>query len=245
LFLLAIALAWEIAARMHSNPNLPPFVEIIRTLIEQAGPMAKALAITLRRAGTGFAIALIVMLPLGVVLGRIRLLGDVVEPVLEFLRPLPPIAVVPLAMILLGIGDAAKMVVVVYGASFPILINTIDAVRAQDPMLARVARSLRLSAAERMALVDLPSALPRIVAGIRLSITVALLLTVVSEIILSTDGLGAYLLNAQFSFSVAKVLATLLVISVVAVIINTLTLLIVRRALAWHFRRSSMNAGTA
>lgn len=137
-------------------------------------------------------------------------------------------------MIFLGIGDAAKIAVVAYGASFPILINTIDAVRSLHPMLSHVARSLRLSRAERMRLVDLPAALPRIAAGIRLSITISLLLAVVAEMLLSTDGLGAFLIRSQESFRIDDVLAALLLIVLVALVVNFTTEAIQRKLLAWY-----------
>jgi ABC-type nitrate/sulfonate/bicarbonate transport system permease component len=137
-------------------------------------------------------------------------------------------------MIFLGIGDAAKIAVVAYGASFPILINAIDAVRSLDPMLSHVARSLRLTRAERMRLVDLPAALPRIAAGIRLSITISLLLAVVAEMLLSTDGLGAFLIRSQESFRIDDVLAALLLIVLVALVVNIMTEAIQSKLLAWH-----------
>jgi ABC-type nitrate/sulfonate/bicarbonate transport system permease component len=141
---------------------------------------------------------------------------------------------------LLGIGDAAKLVVVVWGASFPIVINTIDAVKVQDPMQARLARSLRLTTWERMTMIDLPAALPRIFAGIKLGITVALLLTVVSEIIVSTNGLGDYLRIAQSDFSMTRVMTALIVIAIVSVIVNGATNWANRRLLDWHYRRSEL-----
>lgn len=240
LFILAILVIWEIWARLLGSFFFPTFTDVLANMWENRVDLLTSTLITLRRAGIGFLIALVVMLPFGIVLGRIRILGEIVEPVLEFFRPLPPIAVVPLAIMVLGIGDAAKLVVVVWGASFPILINTIDAVKVQDPMQARLARSLRLSNFERMTLIDLPAALPRIFAGIRLSITVALLLTVVSEIIVSTDGIGDYLRIAQSDFSMAKIVSTLIVIAIMALCVNAITNFANRKLLDWHFKRSAM-----
>ena len=146
----------------------------------------------------------------------------------------------PLAIMALGIGDAAKLVVVVWGAAFPIVINTIDAVKVQDPMQARLGRSLRLTRWERMALIDLPAALPRIFAGIKIGITVALLLTVVSEIIVSTNGLGDYLRVAQSDFSMTRVMTAIIVIAILSLIVNSATSWANRRLLDWHYRRSAI-----
>ena len=148
---------------------------VVATLIDDRGVLLNEVGQTPLRAAAGFGLALGTTLPLGIPLGRVRALGDIVEPVIELVRPLPPIAIIPVWMIFLGIGDAAKIAVVAYGASFPILINTIDAVRSLHLMLSHVARSLRLTRAERMRFVDLPAALPRIAAGIRLSIAISLL----------------------------------------------------------------------
>ena len=107
-------------------------------------------------------------------------------------------------------------------------------------MLSHVARSLRLTRDERMRLIDLPAALPRIVAGIRLSIAISVLLAVVAEMLLSTDGLGAFLMRAQESFRIADVLATLLLIVLVALIVNLATHAVERKALTWHHARGGV-----
>ncbi|HVC54630.1 MAG TPA: ABC transporter permease [Stellaceae bacterium] len=237
LFLAALAGLWQAATFLDPSPTFPGFAAVVGALVVDRGELFGELGYTLLRAGAGFALALATMLPLGILLGRVRALGDVVEPVIELVRPLPPIAIIPVSMIFLGIGDAAKIAVVAYGASFPILINAIDAVRSLDPMLSHVARSLRLTGAERMRLVDLPAALPRIVAGIRLSIAVSLLLAVVAEMLLSTDGLGAFLVRAQESFRIDDVLAALLLIVLVALLVNLATHLLERQVLAWHHAR--------
>lgn len=243
LFLLAAALVWELAADWVKNINFPSFHAVVLTLVQDRAELLHQTLITLRRAASGFLIALLLAMPMGLMMGRFKLLRDLVEPVVEFLRPLPPIAVVPLAMVFLGLGDAAKLVVVVYGSAFPILINAMDAVRAQDPMQARLARSLKLSWIERVALVDLPAALPRIMAGVRLSISVALLLTVASELIISSDGLGNYLVQAQSGFQVAAVMAALLVISAVAIAVNASVKRLSDRWLSWSQRRSALVDG--
>lgn len=234
LLLAALAGIWQFAAFVEHSPTFPSFVTVVGTLVVNRGALLNELGHTLLRAAAGLGLALGTMLPLGIFFGRVRSIGDIVEPVIELIRPLPPIALIPVWMIFLGIGDAAKIAVVAYGASFPILINTIDAVRSLHPMLSHVARSLRLTRAERMRLVDLPAALPRIVAGIRLSITISLLLAVVAEMLLSTNGLGAFLIRSQESFRIDDVLAALLLIVLVALLLNITTEAIQRKLLAWH-----------
>lgn len=237
LFLLALASAWQVAALAIGSPSFPGFAQVIHAAVTNHAVFALEMSRTLMRAGAGFALALMTMLPLGIVLGRVRAMGDLAEPVIELIRPLPPIAVVPVAMILLGIGDAAKISVIAYGAAFPILINTIEAVRASHPMLSNVARALRLTPFETMRLIDLPAALPQIVSGVRLSVAASVLVAVVAEMMLSTDGMGMFLMRAQERFEIANGLAGLLIIALMALAINSAVLAIERRLLRWHYAR--------
>ena len=237
-FLAALAGVWQAAAMAMGSRGFPGFLDVARVLIVDAPTIGGALAITLGRAFAGFAIALIIALPSGIVLGRVRKLRELAEPVIELIRPLPAIAVIPVGMIFFGIGSAAKIAVVVYGAAFPILINAMEAVSGAHPMLETVARSFGLSRVAIMAEIDLPAALPQIVAGIRISLALSVLLAVVSEMILSSDGLGTYLVRAQQNFELSRVLAALLVIALTALAINAALLTVERRLLAWHHARA-------
>lgn len=237
-FLVVLALIWEASARVYGSPNFPALSRVFEALITNHAVIAGETLHTLRRAAIGFLLALVTMLPLGILLGRVRILGQIVEPVLELIRPLPPIAIVPVALLFLGTGDEARIAVVAYGCAFPILINAIDAVRGAHPMLARVSRALRLSRLEQMWLVDLPAALPQIMAGVRISIAFAVLLAVVSEMLLSSNGLGTFIVRAQERFQVANGLAGILVIAAIALVINALLRRIDERLLSWHIARS-------
>ncbi len=237
LFLIALAILWEVTARLSPSPNFPAFSTVVVTLVTNFDVIAFETLQTLKRAVIGFLIALATMLPLGVFLGRVKAAGDIVEPVIEFIRPLPPIAMIPVAMIFLGIGDPARIAVVAYGCAFPILINAMEAVRGAHPMLGNVARSLRLTSAEQMRLIDLPAALPQIMAGVRISIATALLLSVVAEMLLAANGLGTFIVRAQERFQIAQNLAALLTIVILALIINALLEGADRKLLAWHHER--------
>lgn len=239
LFLIALAILWEIAARASPSPNFPAFSTVVATLFANFDVIALETLQTLKRAAIGFLIALATMLPLGVFLGRVKAAGDIVEPVIEFIRPLPPIAMIPVAMIFLGIGDPARIAVIAYGCAFPILINAMEAVRGAHPMLGNVARSLRLTRGEQMRLIDLPAALPQIMAGVRISIATALLLSVVAEMLLAANGLGTFIVRAQERFQIAQNLAALLTIVILALIINILLERADRKLLAWHHERHS------
>jgi NitT/TauT family transport system permease protein len=238
-FIGAIAVAWEIAAGATQSPNFPTFSTVVLTLVGNFDAIAIDLGYTLKRAALGFALALTIMMPLGIFLGRVKTAGEIAEPIIEFIRPLPPIAIVPVAMIFLGIDDSARIAVVAYGASFPILINSIEAVRGAHPMLGYVARSLRLTRVERMTLIDFPAALPQIMAGIRISIATAILLSVAAEMLLASNGIGTFIVRAQERFQIAKNLAALLAIVILSLCVNALLQLADRKLLAWHHGRTT------
>ncbi len=239
-FMAALLLAWEISARAAGSPSYPGLAAVLQALWEDLPVLAPQVGITLWRAGAGFALALAMMLPLGIFIGRTPRMGQYLEPLIDMLRPLPPLAIVPVAMLLAGTGSVAKIGVVFYGASFPLLINAIDATRATQPMLVNAGRSMGLSRLEIMRHIDLPAALPQIMAGVRLSVALSLLIGVSSEMLLSTDGLGNYLMRAQEQFRIASGLAAIVLIALVSLAINTLVLRTERRLLAWHHARQAM-----
>lgn len=231
----AVVIGWEMAARALANPNFPAFSRVIEALAQNGGVIAAEMAHTLRRALSGLALAIASMIPLGILIGRVRVLGDVFEPLIDMLRPLPPPAIIPVVMLFAGIGDMAKITVIFYTCAFPILIHAIDGVRGTHPMLGSVARSMRLTRLESMMLMDLPAALPVLMIGIRLAVGAALLVSVTSEMLISTDGIGVYLLKSQEHFRMADGLAGILVIAAVGWCVNAVVLALDRRLLHWHY----------
>ncbi|MDE2364795.1 MAG: ABC transporter permease subunit, partial [Hyphomicrobiales bacterium] len=197
---------------------------------------------TLRRAAIGLLIAAATMIPAGAAIGRVALLGEIFEPIVNMLRPLPPPAVAPIALLFAGAGDGGKIAMIVFTCAFPILIGTIDGVRANHPMLINVARSLRLSRVETLAFIDLPAALPIIMTGLRLAVAAALLVSVISEMLLTTNGIGVYLLRAQENFRIADGLAGVVAIALVGFVVNNLFVRLDRKLLAWHYATTGEGA---
>lgn len=239
-FIAALLLAWELAARAVASPSFPSLSAVLATLGQDGGLLAGQMTITLARAAAGFALALATMLPLGIFIGRTRAVAPFVEPLIDLLRPLPPLAIVPVAMLFMGTGSAAKIAVIFYSASFPLLLNAIDATRATHPLLIQVGRSIGLTRAEIMRRIDLPAALPQIMAGVRQSVALALLISVSAEMLLSTDGVGNYLMRAQEQFHIAGGLACIVVVALVSLAVNTGVRWIERRLLAWHHERHAL-----
>ncbi|MEO5321943.1 ABC transporter permease subunit [Mesorhizobium sp. CC13] len=243
LFLVALTLAWEVLARLNGTPNMPTVGAVIGSLWHDAGLLATEASYTLGRALAGLAIALLAGIPLGIAFGRIRLLGDLAMPAFDLLRPLPPIAIAPVAMIFAGTGTAAKVAVIAYGCLFPILITTFDAVRTTQPQLVQSARALGMNRLEIMWLIDFPSELPRMMTGVRISLALCLLIAVSTELLLSSNGLGAYIMRAQQLFRIADGLAALAVIAALGLAIGRIYALVDRRLLAWHHERLALAGG--
>lgn len=242
LLLAVLAGCWELAAAWAQSPVFPGFSAVVVAFFTHGQELADALGVTLVRAAAGFFLALVTMLPLGIFLGRMRRVAAYVEPVIDMVRPLPPLAVVPVAMLFAGTGSWAKILVVFYGASFPILINAIDATRSVHPLLVQVGRSIGLSRAEIMLRLDLPAALPQIFGGMRISVAMSLLISVGAEMLLSSNGIGNFIVVAQEQFQIATGLATILVIALVVLVIEALFMRAEHHLLAWHYRRGALSS---
>lgn len=238
-----LALAWEAIPRALGSTHFPPLSSVAMALVANGPEIAGHVANTLRRAATGFTLALVTMIPLGIVVARSRLLAQIVEPVVDLLRPLPPIAIIPVVMLFAGIEDAAKITVVTFAAAFPILIHAIDGVRGIHPMFATVSKALRLSRFESRFAVDLRAVLPVVFTGLRLAVANALLVAVTSEMLMSTNGIGLFILNSQERFRVADGLAGILVVAMLGWIINRLLIAADRHLLAWHYATTGDHQG--
>src|SRR5579871_4112181 len=172
----ALVLAlWQLVSWHYHTVLFPGPWQTSIAIVQNFPTIAAELVNTLRRAFTALGLSVLVMVPFGIACGRLRWLGLIVDPILEFLVTIPPPAVIPIVMLLAGIGDVAKIAVISYAMVPNILINTIETVRQAPPMLERVGRSLRFSRVEQMALIDLPAAMPGIVTGLRLGVTASLL----------------------------------------------------------------------
>lgn len=233
---LALVVLWQLLSLHMASPLFPGPVKVAYAITGNYAVIARELGHTLLRAAIGFAVAAALMIPLGVVLGRIPVIGKLLEPVMDMLATLPPPAIIPLIMLFAGTGDWAKIVIIAYAAAVPMLMNTYEASHSIHPMLNRVAKSLQLSRFETMLHIDLPSSLPMIVTGARLAIASSLLVSVTSEMLLATNGIGVYLQRSQEYFRIDAGLAGLVFISVAGLLINAAVAKLERRWLFWHYR---------
>lgn len=235
---LALLILWQLISLTKGSPLFPGPYEVAVAAVRNWSAITSQLGTTLMRAAIGFAVALVTMVPLGIALGRFHTIGKLFEPLVNMIATLPPPAVIPLVMLFSGTGDAAKIVIIAYAAAVPLLINTYEASHTLHPVLNRVGKSLRLTKLETMLLVDFPTSLPMIASGARLAIASSLLVSVTSEMLLATDGIGVFLQRSQEYFKIDAGLAGIAAISLVGLIINSLAFRLEKRWLFWHYRES-------
>jgi sulfonate transport system permease protein len=167
----------------------------------------------------GYALAVVIGVAVGLVLGSLPRLLDAVEPELEFFRAVPAVALLPVAVILLGLGDAMRISVIAFGAVWPVLINTLAAVAGIDPVQRDAQNAFRLPATTRLR-IRLGAATPQILAGARVSLSVAVVLIVVSEMEGADRGIGNFLLATQRSFALTDMWTGMVVLGVVGYLLN-------------------------
>ncbi len=193
------------------------------------GSMLLATAQTLFAAVTGLLLGGSVGLGLGLLFGLVHPVDRLMEVTVEAIRPIPSVALIPIALLALGFGARMEIVIVAFSCIWPVLILTRAAVAGVEPQLAEVARVLRLSPGRRIAAIVLPAAMPRLVVAFRLALGVALVVAVTVEIAADPEGLGNAIMVAQQALQPALMLATLVWIGLVGVALNGLTSMAQRR----------------
>lgn len=236
--LLGFALLLELAPRVGLVPAryAPPTSEILRTLAEQLGEDRFWLAVadTLRTWLLGLAIAVALGVALGVFIGTVPVLRAATASTIEFLRPIPSVALIPLVVVLWGSTITSTLVLVVYASFWQVLVQVLHGVADIDPVAQDTARSYRLGRWQRVRYLVWPTALPYVATGVRLAATVALILTITGELVIGSPGLGREIATARSSGAVAVMYALIVVTGLFGVAANMATRAAERRALHWH-----------
>jgi ABC-type nitrate/sulfonate/bicarbonate transport system permease component len=189
-------------------------------LLAKSGRLYPALSATTITLLLGLAVAVLIGTGMGLFIGVFPRLSRAFGPLLEFLRSIPPPAIVPVAILFMGYDERMKLTVVVLAAIWPILLNTSSAAERVHPLLLDVARSFRLSAFDRMRLIILPSVVPAILLGIRVALPVAIVVTLLVEILTSIEGIGALMIGAQRNFQSSQVYGLLVLIGLFGLLLN-------------------------
>jgi ABC-type nitrate/sulfonate/bicarbonate transport system permease component len=170
-------------------------------------------------------------------MGRIAALYNLLEPLVEVLRPLPKAALLPPLILFLGLGDAMKMTIIGLGVFFPVLINTVQGVRGVDPVLVDTGRTLRCGRLALLAKVVLPASMPLILAGMRVALGLGLILVVIAEMLAGTGGLGYVVIDMQRSFRVQEMYAWIVILAVLGYALNAVFVTLERRVIHWALAR--------
>jgi ABC-type nitrate/sulfonate/bicarbonate transport system permease component len=234
---IAILAVWQLWTAQAHSPKFPRLSTILvqfqhMWLFSEFGTHVVP---SLERIGAGFAIGVAVGVLLGVPLGLSPLLRKLAMPHIEYWRAMPPPALLPISVVLLkSIGNTQKIAFIAFFCLFPVLLNTIDGVRSIDPTLVDTARSFRVPWAQRIRRVVLPAAMPQIVAGMRNSLALAVIMMVLSEYFAATSGVGYVLLISKNTFQLGPMWAAIVLIGLLGYLLNAIFLLVERRVLAWH-----------
>jgi NitT/TauT family transport system permease protein len=242
---IAVLLAlWEVLPRIRTGPDaylvepslLPPFSDVAQAwwgmLLD--GTLVDNTRESLVRSLTGFGLAVVAGVPLGLAIAWWRPVRELLNPLLEVLRNTAPLALLPMFTLLLGIGETSKIALVFYACLFPIVLNTILGVRTVDPLLVKASRSLGLPPVRLFQKVVLPSAVPSIFTGVRQAGAASILVLLAAEMVGAKAGLG-YLVNyTQFNFMIPQMYAGILTISAVGLVFNGALVALERRASRWR-----------
>ena len=219
-----LLVVWWFASSRSTSVYFPPLADILDRfqqvwLFERFDSDAVPTLINL---GIGFLVAVVVAIILGVLIGSIPLLAEAIAPLLELMRATPVVALLPIGLLVFGLGPSFQIVMVAFGALWPVLLNTIDGVGSIDPTVQDVTRTYRLTWWLRLTRVILPTAGPNIIAGMRIALSLSVTVVILSELVGSTEGIGYVIRSAQDQFSIADVWAGMVLLGIIGYLINVL-----------------------
>jgi ABC-type nitrate/sulfonate/bicarbonate transport system permease component len=236
-----LGLWWLLSAAALVNPVLlpsPPDVFNSFVSLTLDGTLPAHIWASLLRVVEGFVLALAVALPVGIAMGMSQIVRGLLEPILELIRPIPPIAIIPLAMLWFGIDEFSKVFIIMYGAFFPILVNTMAGFGEVDPIHIRAVQTLGATRRQIYRDVIIRSAFPYMVVGARLGMGMAFIVLVAAELIASSVGLGYLINDARYRFRTEEIFLGMACIGVIGFILNSLLLNAERRVLRWKTDRA-------
>lgn len=231
-----LALWWLVTALgLVDKVLLPTPAEFGRELVRTAvdGSLARHVGISLLRVVEGFGIALVLAVPFGILMGSSATARGLLEPVVELLRPIPPIAMIPLAILWFGIDELSKVLIIAYGAFFPILLNTMAGFREVDRVHIRAAQTLGATRVQIFRDVVLRSAYPMIVVGARLGMGMAFIVLVAAELVASDAGLGYLINDGRYNFRTEQIFLGMASIGVLGFLLNKALIQTERHLLKW------------
>lgn len=237
--LLALLGMWQISALWWvESPNWPPVTAIVVAFFNglASGEILQVFGSSMWRMLVGYLAGAIVGVSIGLLMARQRWIDAALTPLIELLRPIPMPAIIPPLILLLGIDHTMKIFAVAFATFFPVLVNTAGGVRSVDRTLLDVARTFQQGGSRTVFRVILPAAMPYIFAGLRTSLALALIVTVVAEMIAGSEGIGYYVITMQYAMRAADMYAAIFALAAVGYTLNFITLQVERRVLHWYQR---------
>lgn len=236
---------WQLATGSGSNPYFLPPSTVVSFMYHQwfDGPASHLwltpdatgnLLPSVGRMLAGLVIASLIGIALGVAIGRLRVLADLAEPLVHFGRAIPPPVAVPFFLFVFRTGTQMEVASIAFGVIWPVLVNTIDGARHVHPGQLETARAFRLGPVQRLVRVILPGAAPKIFAGLRLGLAVALVMMIISEFEGSTNGIGREVATAQTTLDMPTIWGAIVFLGLLGVVLNMIFAVAERRALAWQ-----------
>ncbi len=248
--ILLFLLIWQLASQFSFvDPSVIPSVTQVAAAIVQGfadGSLLINLLVSLGRSGVAFGGAVALAIPLGLLMGSFRRFEELVDPLLQLFRQTSALAIYPIFILLLGLGETSKVAIIFWAAFFPVLLNTISGVKQVDRRLVEMARVFGASRAAVFRRVVLPGATPAIFVGLRLSATTALLLLVAAEMIGAKQGIGFLIINAQYNFQIPLMFAAIVILASIGLFANYTLLLLQSWFCRWErVHREPAGAGSA
>lgn len=223
---IALLVLWEILARFSgwSKYVFPDPLTVVASMAElvKDGTIFKHTIASLYRVTWGFYLAIIFGIPLGILLGRVNLLHRITNPLIQFLRPISPLAWIPLAMLWFGIGDQPAIFLIFLSSFFPLTVSTTIAVKNINPAYFQVAANFNFSKVEIITRLIVPAIVPEVVTALRISVTIAWLVVVAAEMIAVQSGLGYLILDARNALRMDYVMDAMIVIGLIGLLLDTL-----------------------
>jgi ABC-type nitrate/sulfonate/bicarbonate transport system permease component len=237
-FTIALVLVlWEIISQIGivPKPLFPPPTEIVEAWIEMArsGELLRDIQASLWRALIGFALGSLVAIFIGLLTGRIKLINSYLSPLIQVLRPLPPVAIIPLVIIWFGIGEVSKLFSISFAVFFPVWINTHVGVRDIPKTFLWSAYTLKVRGLTVLWKVIFPAALPFIVAGLRTGISIAFIMVFVSELAGASSGIGYQIYSSQLAYRMDRMIAALILLGLFGSLADIGLIMIIRFLFPW------------
>lgn len=229
-----LVLVWQLATAQLANLYAPTPTAIAASAWQNASALASSIPVSLAKLGVGWAIAVAVGVGLGLVLGMMPRVADLVEPVGAFIRAIPPVLLLPVLVIWTHFGTPFEITTIALGCAWPLLVQTIEGVRSIEPVLIDTSRTYRTGRLRHMLTVVAPAAAPKIVTGLRISLSLALILMVITELLGGTDGLGFQLNFAGQQFDYPMMWACIVLLGVLGYLLNQLLLAADHRLVSWR-----------